>query len=55
MERVDSGFLNYVFILYTSTPFSNKPNDATSLRQVTVLVLSIVQLGFRARIVDVVQ
>jgi hypothetical protein len=53
MERVDSGFLNYVFILYT--PFKNKPNDATSLRQVTVSVLSIIQLGFRARIVDVIQ
>jgi len=50
---VDRGLLNYVFILYTL--FNNKPYNATYLRQVTVSAISVFQVGFRERIVDVTQ
>ena len=36
MERVDSGFLNYVFILHTS--LNNEPNDDIYLRQVKIFI-----------------
>jgi len=44
-DGADRGLLNYAFILYT--PFNYEPNNATYLRQVPVLALSLLQLGFR--------
>jgi hypothetical protein len=39
MEHVDSGFLNYVFILFILyTSFNNEPNELIYLRQVKLFI-----------------